>query len=88
MKASQRFIAGAVCPQCQQSDSLCLDSLDQGIHCVDCDFVQSAAERAAAEKKQSDTKHPSTLENDAGKNKLPANKVRPSEIIPITHIKL
>lgn len=40
MKAKKRFIAGAVCPQCQQQDSLALLIENQAeiVRCVACGY--------------------------------------------------
>ncbi|WP_196139154.1 YheV family putative zinc ribbon protein [Aliikangiella sp. G2MR2-5] len=45
MKPTQRFVAGAVCPQCNEQDALLIDSKDQSIECVDCGYTQSAEQR-------------------------------------------
>ncbi len=45
MKPTQRFVAGASCPACNQEDSLLIDSEDQSIECVDCGFTQSPQAR-------------------------------------------
>lgn len=45
MNSKQRFIAGATCPKCNAMDSLVLNLDDNSVHCVDCDYVQSAEER-------------------------------------------
>ena len=41
----KRFIAGANCPKCNETDSLVLYSHDQSIECVSCNFVQTTAQR-------------------------------------------
>ncbi|MGB0494735.1 MAG: YheV family putative metal-binding protein [Kangiellaceae bacterium] len=42
---NKRFIAGASCPNCGDLDSLVLDSVDQSIACVSCNYTQTAAQR-------------------------------------------
>lgn len=39
-RPQRRFIAGAVCPDCGRTDSLCLESIDSidWRRCVDCGF--------------------------------------------------
>ena len=77
MKKTQRFIAGATCPKCGEIDSLLVDTLDQGIECVDCGFQQSEAERDAESDKKDSTKIA----------KAAPKKVDVSSIIRITEIK-
>jgi len=93
MKNTQRFIAGATCPQCQQRDSLLLDSIDQRIRCVDCNFEQSAAERAALDKNTGNANQKNPLQartstGDTTRKSSTASKIKPSEVIPITQVKL
>jgi len=75
MKKNQRFIAGAVCPQCNEMDSLLLNNNDQSIECVDCGFQQSEDER--------EEQHKQKIEQ----TKTLPNKVDVSSIIRITNLK-
>jgi len=45
MKSRPQFIAGAVCPQCHEIDSLMLDKSKHQIHCVSCEFVETSQQR-------------------------------------------
>lgn len=45
MKIKKQFIAGAICPNCSDIDSLILFSDDQHIECVSCDFKKSSEQR-------------------------------------------
>ena len=45
MRKTQRFIAGASCPKCNETDALLIDSSDQSIECVECGYQQTAQER-------------------------------------------
>ena len=46
MKDSQKkyFIAGAVCPKCQQIDTIVIDKTEQYRECVECDFQENKTE--------------------------------------------
>ncbi len=56
MTTRPQFIAGAVCPNCQQTDSLMLDKSQQEIRCVTCDFVETSQQRdRKAEQKNEQT---------------------------------
>ncbi|TQV88397.1 YheV family putative zinc ribbon protein [Aliikangiella coralliicola] len=79
MKPSQRFIAGAVCPECQSPDSLLLDSNDQSIECVDCGYTQTAEQRDTDSKRESEAQQ--------SRRKSVPEKVNVSDIIRITNIK-
>ena len=35
-----RFIAGAVCPSCKESDKIAITPDDQTIYCLNCDFKE------------------------------------------------
>ena len=45
MARKKQFIAGAVCPECSDTDSLVLYSDDQSVACVSCDFTKSSEQR-------------------------------------------
>jgi uncharacterized metal-binding protein (TIGR02443 family) len=45
MKKNSRFIAGAICPSCEELDSLVLDADDHAITCVSCEYTQTAEQR-------------------------------------------
>ncbi|WP_444996506.1 YheV family putative metal-binding protein [Aliikangiella sp. IMCC44359] len=50
MKPNQRFIAGATCPNCNEIDSLVINTQDQSIECVDCQYIQTSEQRDNKEK--------------------------------------
>jgi uncharacterized metal-binding protein (TIGR02443 family) len=77
MKKNQRFVAGAVCPQCDEMDSLLLDMIDQSIACVDCGYQQTESERDAEY----------TARQDEPVKKVIPKKVDVSNIIRVTNIK-
>lgn len=74
MKKTQRFIAGANCPKCNEIDTLLVDSEDESIECVECGFTQTAQDR--------DTKQ---TEEQVSKS-IP-KKVNVSNIIRVNQIK-
>jgi len=45
IKRKKQFIAGAVCPECSEIDSLVLYQESQDIECVSCGLKQSASQR-------------------------------------------
>ncbi|MBV1908232.1 MAG: YheV family putative metal-binding protein [Kangiellaceae bacterium] len=45
----KQFIAGAVCPECDDTDSLVLYSDDKSIACVSCDFTKTSEQRDSKE---------------------------------------
>ena len=45
MTRKKQFIAGAVCPECSDTDSLVLYSDDQSVACVSCDFIKTSEQR-------------------------------------------
>ncbi len=47
-RTKKQFIAGAVCPECKEMDSLVLFAEEQQIECVSCDFKQTSEQRDAA----------------------------------------
>lgn len=57
MSVKKRFIAGAVCPECQAEDTLAVYMQDGQEHvvCADCSFEMS--ERDAKLKEQQNQKH-------------------------------
>ena len=59
----KRFIAGANCPNCKETDSLVLYSHDQSFECVSCGFTQTTEQR----EKQNNTK---LKNNDLGDIKI------------------
>jgi uncharacterized metal-binding protein (TIGR02443 family) len=61
-KQKKQFIAGAVCPECNDMDSLVLFVDDQRIECVSCDFIQTSEQRDAEQSPASKPK-PSTTSN-------------------------
>lgn len=52
VKRKRQFIAGAVCPQCSDIDSLVLYSDDQSIACVSCHYQKNSEQRDAKQEKQ------------------------------------
>tara|TARA_B100001057_G_C22556364_1_gene835454 strand:+ start:187 stop:399 length:213 start_codon:yes stop_codon:yes gene_type:complete len=40
MKRFVQFIAGAICPECKSLDTIALNTKDDEIYCVKCDFVE------------------------------------------------
>ena len=40
MKRFVQFIAGAICPECKSLDTIALNTQDDEIYCVKCDFVE------------------------------------------------
>jgi uncharacterized protein len=76
MQPNQRFIAGATCPQCGDMDSLLLNTQDQSIECVECNFTQTQQERDTLQQKPTQTI-----------NKTKPKKVAVSDIIRITNLK-
>ena len=40
MKKFVQFIAGAVCPNCKSQDTIALNTSNDEIYCVKCDFVE------------------------------------------------
>jgi uncharacterized metal-binding protein (TIGR02443 family) len=47
-RTKKQFIAGAICPECKEMDSLVLFTEEQQIECVSCDFKQTSEQRDAA----------------------------------------
>ena len=47
MKRFIQFIAGAICPSCKEKDTIAINSNDDEIYCVKCDYVEK---RPTAEK--------------------------------------
>jgi uncharacterized metal-binding protein (TIGR02443 family) len=45
MARKKQFIAGAVCPECSDTDSLVLYADDQSVACVSCDFTKTSEQR-------------------------------------------
>ncbi len=44
-KEKKQFIAGAICPNCAEEDSLVLYAESKNIICVSCEFTQSSQQR-------------------------------------------
>lgn len=81
MKPNQRFIAGAVCPKCKVLDSLLLNTVDQGIECVDCGYLQTESERDNEKRQQS------ALHSEAQTvNKVMPKNVNISSVIRVTNL--
>ena len=40
MKRFIQFIAGAICPSCKEKDTIAINSNDDEIYCVKCDYVE------------------------------------------------
>ncbi|MDH5434156.1 MAG: YheV family putative metal-binding protein [Gammaproteobacteria bacterium] len=45
VKNNRKFIAGAVCPECQSMDSLVLVDQGKSVECIECGYSQSDEER-------------------------------------------
>jgi len=56
----KRFIAGAVCPECQQLDKLYIDDAAKQVVCVRCGFRYQAEQPPAAAPKSPATEQPVT----------------------------
>ena len=65
-RIKKQFIAGAVCPECKEMDSLVLFTEEQQIECVSCDFKQTSEQRDEA---------------SATSNNQPANQGEPRNAI-------
>ena len=46
MKRFVQFIAGAVCPECKQIDTIAINKKNDQIYCVKCDFKDNRPEEA------------------------------------------
>ena len=44
MKRFVQFIAGAVCPECKQIDTIAINKKNDQIYCVKCDFKDNRPE--------------------------------------------
>ena len=44
MKRFVQFIAGAICPYCKSKDTIALNSSNDEIYCVKCNFVEKRPE--------------------------------------------
>jgi hypothetical protein len=44
MKKFVQFIAGAICPKCKAGDTIAINSEDNLIYCVKCDFTEKRPE--------------------------------------------
>ncbi len=84
MSRKKQFIAGAICPQCSEMDSLVLYADDQSVACVSCGFTKSSEQR------DQETKQAEPKKSDA--NKAPSAKhqraasFKNSEQINITNL--
>lgn len=45
MNRKKQFIAGAICPECSEMDSLVLYTDDQSVACVSCNYTKSSQQR-------------------------------------------
>lgn len=45
MKPTQRFIAGATCPNCHELDTMIIDSRHHQIECIECHYTQTSQQR-------------------------------------------
>tara|TARA_B100001113_G_scaffold81296_3_gene64414 strand:- start:214 stop:423 length:210 start_codon:yes stop_codon:yes gene_type:complete len=69
MKKFVKFIAGAVCPNCKSMDTIAINSNDDEIYCVKCDFK----ENRPTEKKIKNVKEISVINLDDYKKKRDKN---------------
>ena len=68
----KQFIAGAICPDCSEQDSLVLYPDNQDIECVSCGFKQSPSQRDEQ-----------TNKNERAK---PLKQIDPNQSIKITNL--
>ena len=80
MTRKKQFIAGAICPQCSDMDSLVLYADDQSIECISCDYKKTSRQRDA-EQQQDEQKAPVKMKV---KSKKPSFK--DATIIDITNL--
>ena len=55
MNRKKQFIAGAICPECSEMDSLVLYADDQSVVCVSCDYTKSSQQRDLEANKSAQT---------------------------------
>ena len=48
MKRFVQFIAGAVCPECKQIDTIAINKKNDQIYCVKCDFKDNRPEEVTS----------------------------------------
>lgn len=51
MKRFVQFIAGAICPECKSKDTIAINTSDDVIYCVKCDFTEKRPEAKDLKKK-------------------------------------
>ena len=67
MNRKKQFIAGAICPECSEMDSLVLYADDQSIACVSCDYTKSSEQRDL------EANQPAQQDSDSGKASIKKN---------------
>jgi uncharacterized metal-binding protein (TIGR02443 family) len=84
----KQFIAGAVCPNCSDMDSLMLYTDDQSVECVSCDYTQTSEQRDQ-QAKQTENQQPAKLERQpsSSSNKSKNVKYKDASLIDITQLK-
>ncbi len=60
MTNTKRFIAGAICPSCNEADTMQIDNGNKNIECIDCGYIQTAQER---DSKSYDSQQPAPQKN-------------------------
>ncbi len=65
MNRKKQFIAGAICPECSEMDSLVLYTDDQSIVCVSCGFKKTSEQRDSQSLKKTHAAKESTLFKNA-----------------------
>tara|TARA_B100001094_G_C18109431_1_gene760297 strand:+ start:1152 stop:1361 length:210 start_codon:yes stop_codon:yes gene_type:complete len=60
MKRFVQFIAGAICPSCKEKDTIAINSNDNEIYCVKCDYN----EKRPSEKKTENIKEINVINLD------------------------
>ena len=81
----KQFIAGAICPNCSEMDSLVLYSDDQSVECVSCDYQQTSQQRDIEAKQQQNS-----LKNNKPQDRVASStkaKYKDASLIDITQIK-
>ena len=51
MKKLVQFIAGAICPSCKAQDTIAINSDDDEIYCVKCDFFEKRPQAISKQNK-------------------------------------
>jgi len=84
MNRKKQFIAGAICPECSEMDSLVLYTDDQSVACVSCHYTKSSEQRDR-ESKLSVAKEDSGVRKSSPKNNINTN-YKDASLIKITNL--